>query len=105
MLAQLRFAVRNEIRCTWYLSCTPQRLDAKVVAARMVKHDHVEGRRGGAFLDIPPHVEPFRIGPPMNDFVDRARVAVKSENHVSGCTEHFDEGGLVHAMRMKPRMP
>ena len=58
-----------------------ERLDAQVVAAHLVQHDHVERRRRGALLVEAAHVEALGIGTPVDDLVHRALVAMEGEDH------------------------
>src|SRR6185437_507983 len=42
----------------------------KLVAVEIVQHDHVEGRCGGAFLPVPPHMNIVVITPTVGQLVD-----------------------------------
>src|SRR6266446_1741299 len=73
--------------------------------ARAIDHDHVEGRGGRALLDETAHVKAIGVGPIVQDFMNRARVAMKRENHALPLGEETYKAFFVDTVRMKLRLP
>ncbi len=74
-----------------------------MVAARLVQHHHVEGRRGRAFLAVAAYVKALGARPAVQKLVNGARISVKSEDDVGVLGEELDEPSVVHAVRMLER--
>ena len=81
-------------------ACSTQRLDHQVVAAHLVEHHHVERCCGRALFGEAAHVEASRMGTPVHQLVDRARVAVEAEHHVDVAREQLVELVVGESVRV-----
>src|SRR5579859_5622354 len=78
----------------------PHSLDAEMVAAHMVQHDHVKGRGCRAFFHEAAHVEARCVGASMQNFVYGPRIAMKCEDDRLVLGKTFDEGCIIQTMRV-----
>src|SRR2546429_31265 len=82
-------------------ACGPShRLNAEVIAARLIEHDHIEGRGGRSLFIKTAHVETRRIRTAMDDLVNRPRIAVEGKQDWFVFREVLNEGGFIHSVRM-----
>src|SRR5260370_17398757 len=71
-----------------------------MVTAELVDYRHIEGRRGGAFLNISSHVEAARPGAMMDQLMDHTGIAGESEDYRRLVGEDAAELLFVESMRM-----
>src|ERR1700683_2559941 len=53
----------------------------QLIAVEVVQYDHVEGRRGSAFLLVAAHMNIVVIVPPVGQLVDHRGIAMEGEDH------------------------
>src|SRR5690348_16665610 len=71
-----------------------------MIAACFIEHDHIEWCGGRSLFIKTAHVEPRRIRAPMDDLVNRSRIAVEGKHDWFIFREVLDKGGFIHSVRM-----
>src|SRR5665213_67369 len=79
---------------------TAGRIERELEAVQVVQHDHIERRRGRAFLLVAADMDVVVIVSAVGELVDHRGVAVKRENHRLVGREQFVEVLVFHAVRM-----
>src|SRR5580704_13335184 len=72
----------------------------ELIAVEIVQHDHVEGRRGGTFLPVPPHMNIVVIAPPVGKLVDHRGIAMEGKDHRLICRQQLIEILIFQTMGM-----
>src|SRR6266516_2196607 len=81
--------------------CLSHRLNTEMIAARFVAHDHVEWCCGRSLFIKTAHVETRRVRTPMDELVNRPRIAVEGKDDRFVLREMLNEGGCIHTVRMQ----
>src|SRR5438067_2102872 len=108
ILSDIRFVFFQQIvtlgdqwRCQpAHAGCLLQCLNAEVIAAGFIEHDHVEGRGSRSLFIKTAHVETMLIRASMDDLVNRPRIAVEGKHDRFVFREMLNEGGFIYSMRM-----
>mmetsp|Transcript_5277 Transcript_5277/g.17823 ORF Transcript_5277/g.17823 Transcript_5277/m.17823 type:complete len:490 (+) Transcript_5277:1099-2568(+) len=77
-----------------------EHLDGEVPAGHLVDHGHVEGRGGGALLDVAAHLPVLAARAAVEEAAHDLRVAMEGHHHGRFWRENGLEGGRVEAPRV-----